>query len=105
MLEDTICKLVAIVNSSDRENTDYFIAMGLLKSIDSIANSSIEQMAEHCDTSTASLSRFCRKMGFQNYVLFKNEFNKSVSQTHERVIQIYFRITKSMLHEEKRIPA
>ncbi|MDL2220126.1 hypothetical protein LJC55_00440 [Eubacteriales bacterium OttesenSCG-928-N14] len=78
-MEDTIRKLVAIVNSSDRENTDYSIAMGLLKNIDCIANSSIEQMAEHCYTSTASLSRFCRKMGFQNYVLFKNEFNKPVS--------------------------
>lgn len=78
-MKNVVCKLLNIVNHGNRENADFSLAMGLLKNLDTVANTSIEQMAEQCYTSTASLSRLCRKLGYQNYAQFKQQFDRPVS--------------------------
>ena len=79
-MEEVLYKLLNIVNNNSSGDTEYSIAMGLLKNIVAIGKLSIEQMADKCYTSTASLSRFCRKLGFSNYSLFKSSFNQNPSE-------------------------
>lgn len=69
---------------SDREKK---IADYILENFDSLRNSTIQEIADSTDSSTSSLSRLVRKLGFANFHAMKMSLNDSnVSQLIENVV-------------------
>ena len=78
-MDDVYYKLAEIANLSFRDSLDYIIAKEMLQHIDKIPNMSIDVIADICTTSTASITRFCQKIGYDSfkelkYNITQNEF-------------------------------
>ncbi len=68
---------------SDGSNSYQSIANYLLRNQVRVTALGIEDLAESCQVSTATISRFARDMGFSNYAAMRNE----VAQTLQTVFQ------------------
>lgn len=69
-------------------NSEKKIAQCLLEKANDIYNYNINEMAEECNTSTSSIVRFCRKLGFDKFQDFKTNLILSVSNadSNEKII-------------------
>lgn len=72
-------RLVMFVNTSSKDDLNYTIADFILKNISAIADMNIVVFANTCHVSPASISRFCRKLGFDDYIHLKMECAKFTS--------------------------
>lgn len=64
-------RLINLRNHSEAHSTDSYIAEILLNHIDEIDSMSIDKVAELCDVSKATLSKFVKKLGFDDYKEFR----------------------------------
>ncbi len=60
-------KLMSFLSTAPQRDTNYEIALTLLKHYAQLKNMSIGEIAELCYVSKATISRFCRFMGFDNF--------------------------------------
>lgn len=72
-------RLVLFVNTSSKDDLNYTIADFILKNISEIAEMNIVVFANTCHVSPASISRFCRKLGYDDYIHLKMECAKYTS--------------------------
>ncbi len=72
-------RLVLFVNTSSKDDLNYTIADFILKNIAAIADMNIVVFANTCHVSPASISRFCRKLGYDDYIHLKMECAKFTS--------------------------
>lgn len=70
--------LLHYINGVYKKDTNYDIALKLLAEYEQIPNMTINQMAEICFVSTASISRFIRLLGFETFTDFKNTSRKTL---------------------------
>lgn len=63
--------LLNYLGTSLQKDMNYEIAMAMLKNYDEIKNRTCEEVADICFVSKASLSRFCRFIGFSSYREFQ----------------------------------
>ncbi|QYF94856.1 MurR/RpiR family transcriptional regulator [Massilia sp. PAMC28688] len=77
-LGGTLLKVLAEGSAANRAIADY-----LLRNQIRVTAWGIEELAEHCKVSTASISRFARDIGFKNYSAMRNE----VALTLQSVLQ------------------
>lgn len=70
-------ELISIMNETDKDETYHNLARILVENIDKIKNMSITQLADLCYVSSATISRFCRELGFQNFSAFKTALEGS----------------------------
>lgn len=68
---DLIYRLLLFLNSSKSTDINYNIALTMLKNIKSISDMSINKLADICYTSPATITRFCHKLGYSNFIQFK----------------------------------
>ncbi|WP_300381456.1 MurR/RpiR family transcriptional regulator [Clostridium sp.] len=68
---DLIYRLLLFLNSSKSNDINYNIALTMLKNIKSISDMSINKLADICYTSPAAITRFCHKLGYSNFIQFK----------------------------------
>ena len=78
-MKDSKQILLSYIDCTFEKSIYYELAILLLKHEREIQNSSIDKVAQMCFASTATLSRFCRKLGFKNYNEFKNNFDQHYS--------------------------
>lgn len=64
-------ELINIMNHTHADETYHDLARILIENINRIKTMSITQMADLCYVSTATISRFCRELGFSNFSAFK----------------------------------
>lgn len=68
--------LVAVLEKEEPGSTNYTIAAYLLQNSGSLNNISTSELAKACNVSKASISRFCKKIGLEDFftlkVLIKN---------------------------------
>lgn len=64
-------RLLIILNDSDPKSTDYHIAFTLLSNFNSICSLSIGEVAHLCSVSKSTISKFIRKLNFEDYADFK----------------------------------
>lgn len=64
-------RLLIMLNDSDPQSTDYYIAMTLLLNYSLIETSSIGEIAALCTVSKSAISKFVRRMGYEDYASFK----------------------------------
>lgn len=68
---DLIYRLLIFLNSSKSTDINYNIALTMLKNIKYISDMSINKLADICYTSPAAITRFCHKLGYSNFIQFK----------------------------------
>ncbi|MDR4316369.1 transcriptional regulator [Niallia circulans] len=71
-LKDIIFRLLDFINNNKTKDTNYYIALTLLKDVRHIANMNITVLAEACYTSPAAITRFCKKIGYASFQEFKD---------------------------------
>lgn len=70
---DILYTLMSYVNVSSPQDMYYSIAHTILTHIDQIPGISINDLADLCYTSPATISRFCKDMNCKSFVNFKEE--------------------------------
>lgn len=65
-------RLLEYVNNVTKKDINYEIALLMLKHFNKIKEMNITEIAELCYVSPATISRFCRLIGFDNFSEFKN---------------------------------
>ena len=89
--------LLDYVDTTRVHDSNYDIAQGLLRNYTRLGSMSLRQMADACFVSKASLSRFCRFMGFESFA----EFKEAVDGIDYRVTDDYSRAFCSELLEDR----
>ena len=70
-LTDSITRLIQIVNDNMANETEWDIAVQIIKHMDEIPGASIQQVADICHCSIATISRFVKKLNFENFSTFR----------------------------------
>lgn len=70
---DILYNLVTYVNASYTQDMYYTICYNVLKHIEEIPNININELAEVCFTSPATISRFCKALKCENFAQFKKQ--------------------------------
>lgn len=94
-LKDSKQILLSYINCTFKQDIYYELAILLLKHEKEISNYSIDKIAQLCFVSTSTLSRFCRKLGFQNYNEFKNGFQQNY-KVNNYSIELFQQINKDI---------
>ncbi|WP_412989013.1 MurR/RpiR family transcriptional regulator [Pediococcus siamensis] len=96
-VRDMLTYLNTHVDEDTQTKIIHFVFLNYLD----IQNLSIVQMADACYTSTASISRFCKKFGFDSFEDMKAQV---VSATTIRKPRFLFRMSKNSLSELTKSP-
>lgn len=80
---DLVARLLMLVNSTDKHAPEYHIAYNLLLCLNEIPNLRIEEAAKRCLTSPATLSRFCTRLGYSNYTVFRKAVKQEMQAIEE----------------------
>lgn len=60
--------LFSVLDVESKDSIDYKIASYLLTNTDKLIGSSLSEIAQDCNVSNASISRFCKKIGLLDYI-------------------------------------
>lgn len=82
-------KLLAYIGTTLVHDSNYDIAVLLVKNYDRIKGMSIGEVAELCYVSKSSISRFCRFIGFENFKEFKLCLDLEFSMSSDYSRQFY----------------
>ena len=77
--DPVLSMLLHYINGVYKKDTNYDIALKLLAEYEQIPNMTINQMAEVCYVSTASISRFIRLLGYETCTDFKEACRKTLN--------------------------
>lgn len=68
-----LSRLLIVLNDSDVDSTDYHIAYFLLMNYYQLANMTISDIARKCHVSVSTISKFIRKIDFEDFSDFRDE--------------------------------
>lgn len=99
--------LLSIINHSDESNSEFRIAHYLLKQSSDNSKISIQDIAEKCYVSKATVSRFCRSIGYEDFYelrlamydmyLFSKTGKYKQYVKEDRYISLYFSQMEKMI--------
>lgn len=105
--------LCLIINNSLVKDTDYYIALYILKNLYKMGSMSLNELADACHTSVPTVKKFIRTLGFDNFRKFRdvtvgaNEVRKhqmaqrnqyiSSDSIIERILYFYPEMDKDLL--------
>lgn len=69
--------LLTYLNTVKKHDSNYDIAVQMLKHYDKLPSMTLDQMAALCFVSQASISRFCKMLGFSTFAEFKEALSPS----------------------------
>ncbi len=70
-LTDSITRLIQVMNDNTSSETERNIATTMISHLGEISNASIQQVADICFCSVATISRFVKKLNFENFSTFR----------------------------------
>lgn len=82
---DIIYNLLTFINSSKEEDMYYSICLSMLQNLEKIPDCSINELADLCYTSPATISRFSKKFGYVNFHEFKKEIAYALIQSKDEI--------------------
>lgn len=99
--------LMPVLATEDKNNTNYMIAYYIMKHVDSLADTSTASLAEACNVSKASISRFCKYVGLDDFYtlkyLIKQHNQEAVSEIKIKQTNIFDDFRDSLALLEKKI--
>ncbi|MCR5526882.1 MAG: hypothetical protein K6F39_05805 [Lachnospiraceae bacterium] len=66
-------RLSSLIGSGKKDDVNCIIAEYVLQNIEKMADMSIYMLAKNCGVSTATVTRFVQKCGYENYIDFKDQ--------------------------------
>lgn len=72
-MKNLFYRLLIFLDSASESDTNYNIAWYMAHNLSSVANMGISKLARECFVSPATISRFCRALGYENYAHLKQE--------------------------------
>lgn len=75
-------RLIVFLDTADENNTNYNIAWYMVHHLDEIATIGISDLAKACFVSPATISRFCRTIGYDNFAHLKHDCATSRKYRH-----------------------
>ncbi|MFQ6793130.1 MurR/RpiR family transcriptional regulator [Thomasclavelia sp.] len=66
-------RLIIFLDTANEADTNYNIAWYMAHNFSKVAKMGISQLAKECYVSPATISRFCRTLGYENYAHLKQE--------------------------------
>ena len=72
MMGSLLDRLLSYVSSAPERDANYDIAVALLRNYSQLKGLALSQIADLCYTSNASISRFCRFLGMDNFKEFQS---------------------------------
>ncbi|MGN1182301.1 MAG: MurR/RpiR family transcriptional regulator [Faecalibacillus sp.] len=72
-MKNLFYRLLIYLDSANESDTNYNIAWYMAHNLSSVANMGISKLARECFVSPATISRFCRALGYENYAHLKQE--------------------------------
>lgn len=66
--------LIGMLNSEPKDSVNYTIAYHIVERIDQMESMNISDLAKQCNVSKATVSRFCRDLGFENFYEMRADF-------------------------------
>lgn len=95
-------RLLDYIDTAMQHDTNYEIATTLVKNYSKLSELSIGEIADMCFVSKASVSRFCRFMGFADFKDLRNQLEHDVLKTglfpHAFVEQLSNDTELSLIH-------
>lgn len=82
---DILYLLMTYVNFSSGQDMYYSIAKTILTHLEQIPNISINDLADLCYTSPATISRFCKDLNCRNFATFKKEMAIALEIAHDEI--------------------
>lgn len=73
--------LYSFLNEEETDSPYYMIAKYLLENMEHISACSIQELAKQCNVSIATISRFCRKTGMENFFEMKMKLRENIYLT------------------------
>lgn len=83
-------RLLNVLNDEPLDSVDHHVAAVMLRHISELSDLSIGELADACTISKSTLSKFVRRLGFEDYVDFKLEARR------QREKEIYIRDKKTI---------
>ncbi|MDQ0363037.1 MurR/RpiR family transcriptional regulator [Breznakia pachnodae] len=96
MHSSVLSSLLRYINNTKKRDTNYSIAKEMLMHFDDIPNVTIHEMADFCYVSSASISRFVKMLGYENYVDFKKQCKDSIAINVDYSKEVAFAGKKEM---------
>lgn len=72
-MKNLFYRLLIYLDSANETDTNYNIAWYMAHHLSAVANMGISKLARECFVSPATISRFCRALGYENYAHLKQE--------------------------------
>lgn len=82
---DMLYTLMTYVNVSSNQDMYYTIAHTILMNLDKIPHISINELADLCYTSPATISRFCKKVNCRSFAEFKKGMALSLEAAEDEI--------------------
>ena len=82
---DILYTLMTYVNVSSNQDMYYTIAHTILTHLDRIPNIAINDLADLCYTSPATISRFCKDLNCKNFASFKKELALALELARDEI--------------------
>lgn len=76
-------QLIVYLDSADEHDTNYHIALFITKHLEEVGNMGIADLARACFVSPATISRFCRSLGYDNFIHLKDTCRSTSSSTNK----------------------
>ncbi len=81
---NVIHRMIGLYNeNADKNNVEFAISEYVLSNIDEVKTMGIEELAQKCYTSPATISRYIKKLGYRNYIQFKAEIEGYISYRNQ----------------------
>ena len=78
-MKNLFYRLMIYLDTASETDTNYFIALFMANNFYRIPDMRISELAEECFVSPATISRFCRALGYENFAHLKQECNSFYS--------------------------
>lgn len=74
-------RLIIFLDTANESDTNYNIAWYMAHNFSKVSKMGISQLAKECYVSPATISRFCRALGYENYAHLKQECHSFASNS------------------------
>ena len=85
-MKNLFYRLMIYLDTASETDTNYFIALFMANNFYRIPDMRISELAEECFVSPATISRFCRALGYENFAHLKQECNSFHSNNKKFMI-------------------
>ena len=82
-MKNLFYRLIIFLDTANESDTNYNIAWYMAHNFTKVAKMGISQLASECYVSPATISRFCRTLGYENFAHLKQECASFASTTRK----------------------